>query len=506
MGPREGRRSRMTNKNEQPSIKVEPRPAGGKRNGFLAEEKHLDRRGLLRLGTWGIVAVAAVAIAVLVNESSMRLRRDEVAAVDLARQSQQIQALAKESQNQTRRLAAAIDTLNNDRDRLFARVTVLEEGLDSVTGSITKQGSSKTSARSSDLPTAAAMLAPPAPAPFSLQPTAQDRAASPTLAPVAAAVATEAPKSAAPEKPAAADAKAAEPLRSKTVATETPKPASAPQMVASSASPSSQPASTSAELNESKSMIGPPAPPAQKPTEQATIAAKAASTPVPLLVASAAPDEKEKKTSDTVEPISAIAVNRTEFGIDLGGANSVPGLRGLWRGLLKIRANAPLQALQPIMVIREGNNGLGMQLRLVAGPFNDAAAAARVCAGLVEHQRPCETTVYDGQRLTLKPGDEPAVAAIAPARSEPVKFERAKLEPEKAEAQKSEAEKLAAEKALRRYPHRRFYARRLPPSSPPPASEPPAAAQEPPKPEPSTFSSFFTRHAQPQPPPPVNGS
>ena len=151
----------MTNKNEQPSIKVEPRPAGGKRNGFLADEKHLDRRGLLRLGTWGIVAVGAVAVAVLVSESSMRLRRDEVAAVDLARQSQQIQALAKESQNQTRRLAAAIDTLNNDRDRLFARVTVLEEGLDSVTGSIAKQGSSKASARPSDVPTAAAMIAPP---------------------------------------------------------------------------------------------------------------------------------------------------------------------------------------------------------------------------------------------------------------------------------------------------------------------------------------------------------
>src|SRR6202012_475760 len=100
----------MAKKDDQPSIKVEPRPTNGKRNGFLAEEKHLDRRGLLRLGTWGLVAVGAVTIAVFVNESSMKLQRDEAAAIDLARQSQQIQALVKENKNETRRLAAALDT------------------------------------------------------------------------------------------------------------------------------------------------------------------------------------------------------------------------------------------------------------------------------------------------------------------------------------------------------------------------------------------------------------
>src|SRR6185437_166288 len=302
-----------------------------------------------------------------------------------------------------------------------------------VTGSIAKQGSSKASARPTDLPpTAVAMRAPPAtPALSSLQPTAQGPAAPLSLAPAAAPAATEAAKSAVSEKP-VADAKPVEPLRAKTVATETPKPTSAPQTLASSAQPSPQPASTAAQLNEPKSMIGPPAPPAQKPTEPAAIAAKAATAPRPLLVASATPDEKDKTASDPVQPARAIAVNRTEFGIDLGGANSVPGLRALWRGLLKIRANAPLQALQPIMVIREGNNGAGMQLRLVAGPFSDAADAARACASLAEHRHPCETTVYDGQRLALKPGDEPAVATIAPAKSEPAKVERAKSEFEKA--------------------------------------------------------------------------
>lgn len=488
----------MAKKNEQPSIKVEPRPTDGKRNGFLAEEKHLGRRGLLRLGTWGIVAVGAVTIAVFTNETSMKQQRDEAAAVDLARQSQQIQAIAKESQNETRRLAAAINTLNNDRDRLFARVTVLEEGLDSVTGSIAKQSSSKAAAQPSGLPTATAMLAAPAtPAPPSPQSAAQGPAASPLPPPLAAPVATEAPKPG-PEKP-VADAKPAEPPRAKMVAPEASKPSSAPQPVTPSAPASAQSTSTSMPLKESKAMIGPPAPAAQRPTEPPVAAAKAAAAPAPLLVASATPEEKEKKASAPIEPASsAIAVNRTEFGVDLGGANSVPGLRALWRGLVKIRANAPLLALQPIIMIRESNNELGMQLRLVAGPFNDAAAAAQICAGLAEHH-PCETTVYDGQRLALKPGDEPAVAAAAPARPEPVKFD-----PARSEAEKSEAEKSAAEKAIRRYPHRRFYAKKLP-LPPPPPPVPPVAAQEPPKQEPSSFSSFFHR-TQPPPPPIVNGS
>ena len=83
------------------------------------------------------------------------------------------------------------------------------------------------------------------------------------------------------------------------------------------------------------------------------------------------------------------------------------GLRALWRGLLKSRSNAPLAALRPIIVIKEGTNGLGMQLRLVAGPLNDAGAAAKICAVLTENKRPCETAIFDGQRLSLKPDDPP---------------------------------------------------------------------------------------------------
>ena len=62
--------------------------------------------------------------------------------------------------------------------------------------------------------------------------------------------------------------------------------------------------------------------------------------------------------------------------------------------------------MRPIIVIRESSSGLGMQLRLVAGPLGDAAAAAKICAALIENDRPCETAVFEGQRLAMK-ADEP---------------------------------------------------------------------------------------------------
>ena len=112
---------------------------GGVLNGLLAEEDEFDRRALWRLGSWGFAAVAAVTIAVMANQAQLGWRRDQMATIDLVQQANRLQNVAKESQNEARRLASAVDTLNNDRDRLYSRVTVLEQGLDSVTGAIAKQ-------------------------------------------------------------------------------------------------------------------------------------------------------------------------------------------------------------------------------------------------------------------------------------------------------------------------------------------------------------------------------
>ena len=95
----------------------------------------------------------------------------------------------------------------------------------------------------------------------------------------------------------------------------------------------------------------------------------------------------------------AVPAQRTEFGIDLGSANSLDGLRATWQRLTK--SNKTLGALHPIVVVKE--RGTAMQLRLVAGPINDAATAAKLCAGMAAADYFCEATLYDGQRLSMPP-------------------------------------------------------------------------------------------------------
>ena len=174
-----------------------------------------------------------------------------------------------------------------------------------------------------------------------------------------------------------------------------------------------------------------------------------ATAPGPEVVA-ATTSSDDAKADDAKEDDAPAAstVQRTEFAVDVGTANSVGGLRALWRGLLKSKSNAALATLRPIIVVKEGNNGLGMQLRLVAGPLSDAAAAAKICAAMLEGKRAtCETTVFDGQQLALKDDEPQAAAKPAPVR------------PARAPAQPCQA----------------------------------GDDVEPPKPQPTTLSSFFSR-------------
>jgi hypothetical protein len=323
--------------------------------GWLAGENDLDRSALWRLGWWGVGSVAAVIVAVMASQSSIGHRRDQIAASDLARQSQQIASVAKDSQTEARRLASAIDTLNGDRDRLYSRVTVLEQGLDSVTGSIARQNFV-------------------AGWPQTAMPGLGEAQAAPVAAAPATTVAALADK--------AREAATRQPVQP-----------------ASSATPATP-------LMPAKSMMAPPDPAATKfvvpeqPPEVIT------APPEAIALAPATSDPA------SAQPSGETPALRTEFGVDLGGASSVDGLRALWRAVLA--SNGPtLSALRPIIVVKE-RSGPGMQLRLVAGPLSDAAAAARICAVLAESQRVCETSVFDGQRLAMKADDPPPKASPAP--------------------------------------------------------------------------------------------
>jgi hypothetical protein len=441
---------------------------GGLLSGFLAEEDEFDRRSLWRLGSWAVASVGAVIIAMLANQTSIGTRREQIASADLARQ--QIQSVAKESQSEARHLASAIETLNGDRDRLYARVSVLEQGLDSVTGAIARQSSTVTppqaAAPAASASSAAASSAAASSAAASSA-AASSAAASSAAASPAAAPAAPAPAAVSAEAPTMAQKQPAAPVVSP-VAAMPAAPAEKPPTVAAAAEPTPAPASSGAQggatkvlaetpatpLMASKSIMAPPDPAAGKLIESSAPPKTVTAAPMPEVVAATPPAEEAEPDNAAATP--KLAIQHTEFGVDVGGANSLPGLRALWRGLLKSRSNAALTTLRPIIVIKEGNNGLGMQLRLVAGPINDAAAAAKICAAMIESDRTCTTAVFEGQRLAMN-ADQPAAAADA--------------KPHATEVQTAAAAKPAG--------HKHYTFKRA-------ARDEPAA-----KPEPSTLSKLF---------------
>jgi hypothetical protein len=391
--------------------------SGGWLAGFLADEDEFDRRSLWRLGSWGVGSVAALVVALLAYQSGVGLRRDQLASADLVRQSQQIQWVAKESQNETRRLASAIETLNGDRDRLYSRLSLLEQGLDSVTGSIGKQSAAVAApvpAAPSTSPSSApqSVAEPSTASPSSVPPAVSQNGVPP--APVTTTAATTEKQSAVaalqPDPPAASVPGPAKPAATPVARVEPTNSASAAAIAAPAAAPTTP-------LMPSKSIMAPPDPAATRLTEPEPAADTLPALPPAQTIAAASDAVSDTDSMATQAP--AIMVPRTEFGIDLGGANSIDGLRALWRGLLKSKSNQALAALRPIIVVKERSNGLGMQLRLVAGPLGDAAAAAKLCATLTESDRSCETAVFDGQRLALKSDSGAPVPAVSNSRPAP---------------------------------------------------------------------------------------
>jgi hypothetical protein len=350
---------------------------GGWLDRLLADEVELDRRSMWRLGSWGVGAVAALVVAILAARMPATMQREQLAAAEVARQTQQVQWVAQESQKQTRQLSAAVETLNSDRDRLYTRLTVLEQGLDSVTGALARRAE-PAAPPSSSAASAASVDAMAGHAAVPITESKPEPASPPKVAPVATIV--PASPGAKPDEKTTETAKI-EPGNAEASKTEKSKPAAA------------KPA------------------PSEMPQSPAATGALSAVDPA----VQDGPD--------------SAAVARTEFGVDLGGATSVEGLRALWRGALK-SSGQHLGKLQPIIMIRERNDGTGLQLRLVAGPLSDAAAAARICATLLtESNRACETSVYDGQRLALHSEKAPDHPVKRPKRRSKPQAEQAEPKP-----------------------------------------------------------------------------
>lgn len=334
--------------------------------GLLADEDAYDRRTPWRLASWGVGAVGAVTIAVLANQSHVHKRQDRIAVADLARQAEQIQAIARDSRNDVRRLSAAIDTLNSDRDRLYARATALEQGLESVTGSITRQN---------------AAFSPPV-------------ALIPPL--VVPDLETAAPMVMTPSS-----------LRAKG--------GSWPPTIPSQQSDRNEPPAAATANPTAHAITTPPAPPAMETPKAPSLA-----NPTKPSVAPEAKPETADAAPDVTASISAepphaveVAVPRTQFGVDLGTARSMDGLRALWRRTTTAHPSI-FNDLRPVIGLKERKGAAGVELHLIAGPLDDAARAAGICATIVAGRHSCATTTFEGQQLAISA--EPAAAPHPPHR------------------------------------------------------------------------------------------
>jgi len=110
---------------------------------------------------------------------------------------------------------------------------------------------------------------------------------------------------------------------------------------------------------------------------------------------------QDNPPADAPAPTAPTAAAKTDFGIDLGSAPTVEGLRALW-ATAKSKHGALLEGLRPIITVREPTKPGNVELRLVAGPLPSATLAARLCVAITATGTVCQPAVFDGQRLALR--------------------------------------------------------------------------------------------------------
>ena len=110
---------------------------------FDKTDEQLDLRGLVRLGLWGSAAIGALLLAVMAVQSDTGARRVASGLNADTTSAGQLAARRQEIETDTKRLIESVRTLSSDRDRLLARVTVLERNLEDVTGSVGRIGNAQ---------------------------------------------------------------------------------------------------------------------------------------------------------------------------------------------------------------------------------------------------------------------------------------------------------------------------------------------------------------------------
>jgi hypothetical protein len=87
--------------------------------------------------------------------------------------------------------------------------------------------------------------------------------------------------------------------------------------------------------------------------------------------------------------------SQTRFGVDLGSAATLAGLRDLWGRIGVQQIDRRLRGLASIR-----DTGESHELRLLAGPFANAADASGLCAQLASQVPACAVVPFSGQDLS----------------------------------------------------------------------------------------------------------
>lgn len=92
------------------------------------------------------------------------------------------------------------------------------------------------------------------------------------------------------------------------------------------------------------------------------------------------------------------AVSRSEFGIDLGGFATMAALKQHWKTFASEHPDLR-STLTPRAGISEKDGSL--EVRLIAGPFVNAADAIVLCAKIGANGKPCQPALFSGQPVPI---------------------------------------------------------------------------------------------------------
>lgn len=166
-----------------------------------------------------------------------------------------------------------------------------------------------------------------------------------------------------------------------------------------------QAAATAAALAAKTTPPTPSAPATTAPSAAANASPTASPTPPPI--AAAAPKADTQTTAAVPLPPTRVAAvsandaappatNQNEFGLDLGGAVTLDGIRQRW---ITVKASfGPLLSGMYPLAAREHRAGAS-GYRLVVGPLPNSPAATGLCAHFAAARTACKSVKFDGEQI-----------------------------------------------------------------------------------------------------------